>query len=57
MTITYSKFPANTKTTPANHSPGKLQPQHLINTSTNPSGGHTSNLIRLNKINGANEPL
>ena len=36
---------AITKTTPANHVPEILQPQHSINTSTNPEGCHMSNFI------------
>ena len=53
----YSEFPAITKTTPANHVPEILQPQHSINTSNNPEGCHMSNLIRQNEVNMANEPL
>ena len=54
ITITYSKFPAITKTNPANHVPEILQPHHFINTFTNPDGGHMSNYI---KVNMTNEPL
>ena len=55
--IPYSKFPAITKTNPANHVPEILQPHNFINTSTNPDGGHMSNYIREIKVNMANEPL
>ena len=34
-----------------------LQPQHVINTSTNPESCHMSNFIRQNEGNLANEPL
>ena len=57
ITITYSKFPAITKTNPANHVPEILQPHHIINTSTNPDGGHMPNYIRQIKVNISNEPL
>ena len=50
-------IPTNNKTTPANHVPKILQPQHSINTSTNPEGCHMSNFIRQNEVNMANEPL
>ena len=53
----YSKFPAITKTNPANHVPEILQPHHFINASSNPDGGHMSNYIRQNEVNMANEPL
>ena len=55
--MTYSEFPAITKTTPANHVPEILQPQHSINTSTNPEGCHMSNFIRQYEVNMANEPF
>ena len=51
----YSKFPAITKTTPANHVSAILQPQHFISTSTNPECCHMSNFIFQNDINTANE--
>ena len=58
ITITHSKLPASTKTTPANHDPKILQQQHLNNnTSTNPDGCHMSNGIHQNEINMTNEPL
>ena len=57
ITIMYSKFPAITKTNPANHVPEILQPHLFINTSTNPDSGHMSNYIRQIKVNMANEPL
>ena len=53
----YSKFPAITKTTPANHVPEILQPHSFINTSTNPDGSHMYNYIRQIEVNIANEPL
>ena len=37
--------------------PELLQPQHSINTSTNPEGCHMSNFIRQNEVHMANEPL
>ena len=40
----YSEFPAITKTTPANHVPEILQPQHSINTSANPEGCQISSV-------------
>ena len=57
MTRTYSEFPAITKTTPANHVPEILQPQHSINASTNPEGCRMSNFICQKEVNMANEPL
>ena len=57
ITRTYSKFPAITKTNPANHVPEILQPHHFINTATNPDGVHMSNYIRQIKVNVANEPI
>ena len=53
----YSKFPAITKTIPANHVPEILQPHSFINTSTNPDGSHMYNYIRQIKVNIANESL
>ena len=53
----YSKFPAITKTTPANHVPEILQPHSFINTSTNPDGSHMYNYIRQIEVDIANEPL
>ena len=50
----YSKFPAITETTPANHVPEILQQHHVIN---NSDGGHMSNSIRQIEVNMANEPL
>ena len=55
--LTCSKFPAITKTNPANHLSKILQPHHFINTSTDPDGGHMSNCIRQIKVNMANELL
>ena len=52
----YSKFPAITKTTPANHVTEILQPHSFINTSTNPDGSHMHNYIRQIEVNIANEP-
>ena len=57
ITITFSEFPAITKSTPANHVPEIFQPQHYINTSTNPESCHMSNFIRQNEVNTANEAL
>ena len=48
---------AVTKTTPANHVPGILQPHSFINTSTNPDGSHMYNYIRQIEVNMADEPL
>ena len=53
----YSKFPAITKTTPANHVPEILQPYSFISTSTNPDGSHMYNYIRQIEVNMADEPL
>ena len=53
----YSRFPAITKTTPANHFPEILQQQHFINTFTNPNGCHISNFIRQIEVSIENEPL
>ena len=50
-------IPASTKTTPANHVPGILQPHSFINTSNNPDGSHMYNYIRQIEVNIANEPL
>ena len=52
--MTYSEFPAITKTTPANHVPEVLQPQHSIIT---PEGCYMSNFIRQNEVKMANESL
>ena len=53
----YSKFPAITTSTPANHVPEILQPHSFFNTSTNPDGSHMYNYIRQIEVNIANEPL
>ena len=53
----YSKFPAITKTTPANHVPEISQSHSFINTSTNPDGSHMYNYIRQIEVNIANERL
>ena len=45
------------RTIPAIYLSEILQPQHSINTSTNPEGCHMSNFIRQNEVNMANEPL
>ena len=54
----YSKFPAITKTTPANHFPKILQQQHFKNTFTNPNGYHISIFILHQiEVKRKNEPL